>query len=188
MFQQFRGLFRGPFVLHTFVAHFIAISGTVKVASLVDGPARSGLALASALVITHFLMCETILTVNKAQRGLTLWATGTITLQMVLDAKAMKCKPGKGICDLKFLKYIIHNNGTEESSGFNDVTWLKATTKYINFVNNKLCSSSFEKIMNKVKDLMASTRWLQTVDSMDVDNIDDIELVDLLDDDCKLFT
>ena len=188
MFQQFRGLFRGPFVLRTFAAHFIAIGGAVKVASLVNGPARSGLALASASVITHFLTCETILTVNKAQRGLTLWATGAITLQMVLDAKATKRKPGKGIRDLKLPKYIIHDNGTEESSGFNDVTWSKATTKYINFVNNKLRPSSFEKIMNKVEDLMASTRRLQTVDSMDVDDIDDIELVDLSDDDCKLFT
>ena len=109
-------------------------------------------------------------------------------LQMVLDAKATKHKPGKGIRNLKLPKYIIHDNSTEESSGFNDITWLKATAKYINFVNNKLRSSSFEKIMNKVEDLMASTRWLQTVDSMDVDDIDDIELVDLSDDDCKLFT
>jgi hypothetical protein len=73
-------------------------------------------------------------------------------------------------------------------SGFNDVTWLKATTKYVNFIKNKLRSSSFEKIINKVEDLMASTRWLQTVDSMDVDDIDDVQLVDLSDDDCKLFT
>ena len=107
---------------------------------------------------------------------------------MVLDAKATKCKPGKGIHDLKLPKYIIHDNGTEESSGFNDVTWSKATTKYINFVNKKLHSSSFEKIMNKVEDLMASTCQIQTVDSMDVNNIDDIELIDLSDDGCKLFT
>jgi hypothetical protein len=107
------------------------------VAKLVDGQAQSGLALASASVITHFLVCETILTVNKAQRGLTLWATGAIMLQMVLDAKAMKRKPGKGIHDLKLPKYITHDNGTEESSGFNDITWSKATTKYINFVNNQ---------------------------------------------------
>jgi hypothetical protein len=132
------------------------------VAKLLDGQARSGLALASASVITRFLMCETILTVNKAQRGLTLWATGAIMLQMMLDVKAMKCKPGKGIRNLKLLKYITHDNGTEELSGFNDVTWSKATTKYINFVNDKLRSSSFEKIIKKVEDLMASTRRLQT--------------------------
>jgi hypothetical protein len=130
MFQQFKGLFCGPLVLHTLRPIF-------KVAKLVDGQAQSGLALASASVITHFLGCETILTVNKAQRGLTLWATGAIMLQMVLDAKAMKRKPGKGIHNLKLPKYITHDNGTEESSGFNDITWSKATTKYINFVNNQ---------------------------------------------------
>jgi hypothetical protein len=172
MFQQFRGLFHGPFVLHTFAAHFITISGTVKVASLVNGLAQSGLALASASVITHFLMCETILTVNKAQWGLTLWAMGAITLQMVLDTKAMKCKPSKGVCNLKLPKYITHDSGMEESSGFNDIIWSKSTD--INFINNKLCSSSFDKIINKVEDLMASTHWLQTVDSMDIDNIDDV--------------
>jgi hypothetical protein len=168
-------------------AHFIAIGGAVIV-GLVDGPARRGLALAGASVITRFLTCETILTANKAQRGLTLCATGTITLQMVLDAKAIKRKPGKGVRDLKFSKYIIHDNGTEESSGFNDVTWSKATIKYINFVNNTLRSSSFEKIIKKVEDLMASTRRLQTVDSMDIDDVDDVQLVDLSDDECKLFT
>jgi hypothetical protein len=99
---------------------------------------------------------------------------GTITLQMVLDTKAMKYKPGKGVHDLKLLKYITHNNGMEESSGFNDITWLKSTAKYINFINNKLGSSSFNKIINKVKDLMASTHQLQTVDCMDVNDIDDI--------------
>ena len=99
--------------------------------------------------------------------------------QMVLDAKAKKRKPGKGVRNLKLPKYITHDNGTEELSGFNDVTWLKATTKYINFVNDKLRPSSFEKIINKVEDLMASTHRLQTVDSMDVDDVDDAQLVDL---------
>ena len=65
MFQLFKGLFCGPLVLHTFAAHFIAIGGTVKVAGLKDGPAWGGLCLTSALVITHFLMHELILTVIR---------------------------------------------------------------------------------------------------------------------------
>ena len=72
MFQQFKSLFCGPLVLHTFAAHFIMIGGAVKVASLVNGPAWSSLALASALVITYFLMCQTILTANNAQQCNTL--------------------------------------------------------------------------------------------------------------------
>jgi hypothetical protein len=92
---------------------------------------------------------------------------------------------GKSIHHLKLPKSITHDNSTEESTGFNDTTWLRATTKYMDFINTTLRTSSFEKIIKKVNELMASTH---TVDSMDVDDIDEVQLIDLSDDECKLFT
>jgi hypothetical protein len=92
---------------------------------------------------------------------------------------------GKSIRNLKLPKSITHDNSTKESTGFNDTTWSRATTKYMDFINTTLCTSSFEKIIKKVDELMDSTH---TVDSMDIDNIDEVQLVDLSDDECKLFT
>ena len=53
MHQLFRGLFCGPLVLHTFSAHFTAITGAVKVATLKDEKAQSGLVLATIAVGFH---------------------------------------------------------------------------------------------------------------------------------------
>jgi hypothetical protein len=125
---------------------------------------------------------------EKAQRGLTLWATGTITLQMVLDAKGTRrTKPHKGNRNLTLPKTFIYENGTEESTSFNDATWSKATSKYMDFISTTLHTSSFDKIVEKAQEIMASTGRLQMDDIMDVDSVDDVQLVDLSDDDCKPF-
>ena len=117
-----------------------------------------------------------------------MWATGTITLQMVLDAKGTRRTIShKNNLNLTLPKTFIHENGTEESTSFNDATWSKATSKYMNFINTTLRSSSFDKIIEKAKEIMDSTGRPRMDDVMDIESIDDVQLVDLSDDDCKPF-
>ncbi|KAI0247968.1 hypothetical protein BJV78DRAFT_1285175 [Lactifluus subvellereus] len=172
--QFFKGIFCGPLVLHTFAAHFISINGAVKVAGLRVEQPRSALVLAAAAV----------------QRGLTLWATGTITLQIVLDAKGTRrTKPlsHKGNRNLTLPKTFTYDNGTKESISFNAVTWSKATSKYMDFINTELRTSSFKKIIEKAQEVIADRLQTDDSDAMDVDSIDDVQLVDLSDEDCKPF-
>lgn len=122
---------------------------------------------------------------------MTLWATNTVTLQMVIDAKNTKRTRTstaivKGNRSVPLPKYFIRNNGVEESTGFNEATWSAATTKYMSFVNNRLRGSSFDKIIDKAMALVPVVHTGGSDDVMDVDP-DDIQLVDLSDDDeCKL--
>jgi hypothetical protein len=107
---------------------------------------------------------------------------------MVLDAKGTRrIKPHKGTRNLTLPKTFTYENGTEESTSFNDATWSKATGKYMEFVNTTLRPSSFDKIVEKAQEILASTGRLRMDDAMDVDSIDDVQLVDLSDDDCKSF-
>jgi hypothetical protein len=110
---------------------------------------------------------------------------------MVLDAKSTRrtklASTTKGSRSLTLPKSFTRDNGTEESTGFNDVTWSKATIKYMDFINNGLRESSFEKITKKAQEMIISTSRLQTDDSMDVDPIENAQLVDLSDDECTLF-
>jgi hypothetical protein len=119
----------------------------------------------------------------KVQRALKLWATGTITLQKVLDAKAIKGTT-KGLAGLPKVM-----TGIEESCSFNDVTWGAVTRRHMEFVNHKLRQSSFEKIVQKAKEFMVTNNAggsRRTSDTMDVDGAS-VQLVDLSDSDseCK---
>lgn len=108
---------------------------------------------------------------------------------MVLDSKSTRrTKPAAGTTrNLTLPKSFIYDNGTEQSTAFNDVTWSTATTKYMTFVNTSLRLSSFEKIVEKAQKMVVSTGRLQTSDSTDVDNYSNVQLVDLSDDECKPF-
>ena len=92
-------------------------------------------------------------------------------MQMVLNAKSTRhTKSFKGGCDLTLPKTYIHNNGS----------------KYMEFVKTSLCKSSFDKIVKKAQKMMASMHWVGIDDTVDIDNFDDVQLVDLSDEDCKL--
>jgi hypothetical protein len=96
----------------------------------------------------------------KAQRALTLWVTGVIMLQMVLESKNTRCTRhvgGGAACNITLPKTFTYDNGTKESTAFNDVTWSTATTKYMTFINTSLCSSSFNKIAAKAQEMVVST-------------------------------
>ena len=74
---------------------------------------------------------------KKTQQGLTLWATGMIMMQMVLNAKSIRCTKShtKGLCNFTLPKTFIHDNVTKELTTFSDLTWSKAMTKYMEFIN-----------------------------------------------------
>ena len=56
----------------------------------------------------------------------------------------------------------------------------------MDFIMTGLCESSFDKIIGKAKEMMASTHWLRMDNALDVDNFDEVQLVDLSDEsDCK---
>ena len=117
---------------------------------------------------------------TKTQQALTLWVAGTITLQMVLDAKSTRCtKSVKGSHNLTLPKSFLHYNSTEESTSFSDITWSRATGKYMDFITTGLCKSSFDKIIGKAKEMMASTHQLRMDNALDIDNFDEVQLVDL---------
>ena len=161
-YQLFKGLFCGPLVLQTFAAHFNAINGVVKVAGLKD---------------------------EQVQIALTLWATGKITVQMVLNAKSLRCTKShtKGHCNFTLPKTFIHDNGTEESTTFSDITWSRATSKYMEFVTTALWETCFDKIIEKARGMMASMHRLQVDNTIDINSYDDVQLVDLSDEDCKFW-
>ncbi|KAG2110398.1 uncharacterized protein F5147DRAFT_652007 [Suillus discolor] len=109
--SKFRRLYQGAFVVQTFGAHFTAINGARKIHGL-EKPGENlnpvgGLALSCAAV----------------ERALTLIATRTITIEMVLTAK------GKSI---PLPKTLNHSTGkvSNRQTGFNDVTWGSSTRSY----------------------------------------------------------
>ena len=124
---------------------------------------------------------------KKTQQGLTLWATGTIMMQMVLNAKSLRCTKShtKGHCNFTLPKTFIHNNGTEELTTFSDIIWSRATSKYMEFVTTALQETSFDKVIEKARGMVASTHRLQVDDTIDINSYDDVQLVDLSDEDCK---
>ena len=68
---------------------------------------------------------------------------------------------------------------------FSNLTWSRATTKYMEFINTTLQETSFDKIIEKAKGMMNSTHRLHMDEAVDVQSYDDVQLVDLLDEDCK---
>ena len=53
------------------------------------------------------------------------------------------------------------------------------------FINTTLQETSFDKIIEKAKGMMNSTHRLHMDEAVDVQSYDDVQLVDLLDEDCK---
>ena len=56
-----------------------------------------------------------------------------------------------GHCNFTLPKTFIHNNGTEELTTFSDVTWSRATSKYMEFVTLTLQETSFNKVIEKAR-------------------------------------
>ena len=108
-------------------------------------------------------------------------------MQMVLDAKNIRWAKShaKGLHNFILPETFINDNGTKESTTFNNLTWSRATTKYIKFVNMTLQETSFGKIIEKAKGMMASMHWLYMDEAVDVKSYDDVQLVGLSDEDCK---
>ena len=113
----------------------------------------------------------------KVQRALRLWAIGAITLQMVKNAKASK---GKKLLALP--KTYILEDGSPESTLFNEATWGAVTHTRMDFIKNKLRPSSLEKVVAKAKELAVPFQGLSEA----IDN-EDVEMVDLSDDECISF-
>lgn len=142
--------------------------------------------------ILYYRVCPLNSSCKQVQRALTFWATGTITLQMVLDTKKIKrtksTNTGISPNGVTLPKVFVNSNGVEESTAFNDTTWAGTTAKYMNFVINGLREKSYNTIVEKAEKLRVSIHGVSTgVDSMDVDHPDDVGLVDLSDsdDECK---
>ena len=55
------------------------------------------------------------------------------------------------------------------------------------FINTTLQETSFDKIIEKAKGMMNSTHRLHMDEAVDVQSYDDVQLVDLLDEDCKFW-
>lgn len=181
MFQEYRGVFLGPLVLCTFAAHFAAIKGHKKIPGLYPTTKleRGGLVLSSVSVcyyicIIHILICSPAL---KVQRGLRLWAIGAITLQMVKNAKA-----GTGKKMVVLPQKFALENGSVETMAFNDTTWGAITRARMDFVNNHLRESSLAKAIEKAKESIAPHQDM----SVDVEENQDVQMVDLSDDECTL--
>ncbi|KAG2110497.1 hypothetical protein DEU56DRAFT_920176 [Suillus clintonianus] len=132
--SKFRGLYQGAFVVQTFGAHFTAINGARKIHGLLDKPEEDlnpagGLALSCAAV----------------ERALTLIATRTITIEMVLAAK------GKSI---PLPKTLNHSTGkvSNRQTGFNDVTWGSSTRSYVKSIVKSLREEKFQAIITSAKE------------------------------------
>lgn len=111
----------------------------------------------------------------KVQRALKLWAIGAITLQMVKSAKA-----GKGKKQISLPKFWVLEDGTKESTLFNDATWGAVTRTRMDFVNNNLRESSLAKVISRAKEFVGSS-YQDTAEAVEDE---DLQMVDLSDDEC----
>ncbi|KAG1735573.1 uncharacterized protein EDB91DRAFT_1250404 [Suillus paluster] len=113
--SKFHGLYQGAFIVQTFGAHFTAINSARKIHRL--DKLGDNLNPAGGLVLS----CAAV------ERALTLIATRTITIKMVLAAK------GKSI---PLLKTLNHSTGkvSNRQMGFNDVIWGSSTHSYVKLI------------------------------------------------------
>ena len=101
---------------------------------------------------------------------------------MVLSAQALTKPLSKGNRNLTLPKTFTYDNGTEASTSFNEAAWSKATSKFMDFINTDLRTSSFKKVTKKAQEVVnLYLDWVGDDDSMDVDSMDDVQLVDLSD-------
>jgi hypothetical protein len=105
-----------------------------------------------------------------------LWATGAVTLQMVLDSKHTKNKA------ISLPKTMTLDDGTEMGTSFNEATWGEVTRARMAFVNNNLHASSLEKVIKKAKAFVINAGTVKT-SSSGLTSTDDCnaQLVDLSD-------
>jgi hypothetical protein len=95
---------------------------------------------------------------DQVERALTLFATGTITIEMIRTAK------GKTISLPKTLNYST-GKVSNRQTGFNDATWGKSTRSYVNGINENLADDMFELIIRRAKGFAKTSR--QTQDKSD---------------------
>lgn len=155
--QKFRGLFRGPLVVQVFAAHFNVISGSKWINGLYEGSSppkpRAPLALAAAAVSPNLVtgsnlqVPTNICITTKVERVLTLWATGTITIAMVREAKATK----KAI---KLPAMINPETGKQSArhTAFSELSWGKPTRSYLESIEKNVDDVAMEKIMDEAKE------------------------------------
>src|ERR1700728_3864094 len=83
---------------------------------------------------------------DQVERALTLFATGTITIETIRMAK------GKTISLPKTLNYSM-GKVSNRQTGFNDATWGKSTRSYVIGINN-LSDDMFELIICHAKEFV----------------------------------
>src|SRR5882762_9300662 len=91
---------------------------------------------------------------DQVERALTLFATGTITIEMICTAK------GKTISLPKTLNYST-GKVSNRQTGFNDATWGKSTRSYVNSINMNLADDMFELIIHQAKGFAKTSRHTQ---------------------------
>ncbi|KAF8222298.1 hypothetical protein L208DRAFT_1323430 [Tricholoma matsutake] len=153
--KKWKGLFCSPFILQTFTAHLTAIEGSAKVPNLHDKPtptAIGGLGLATASV----------------ERGLTLIATGTLTVTM---ARASKGK----MVTLPWTLNLSSGKDSMRQTGFSEMAWGKATCCYATSACS-LANTKFDAIIREAREFMKPIRSRgKTTEPTEVINIDDCD-------------
>ena len=122
-----------------------------------------------------------------------MWATGTITLSMVLEARGISNNktidaPAKTPKGLTLPKNIVSANGNHISTAFCDAIWGKASRRYMRYINNPhdFRPSSFEKTIEKAKEFATagqggSSRLSTVIDLDELEEHPQVIFVDISD-------
>jgi hypothetical protein len=94
-------------------------------------------------------------------------------MQMVINSKATK-----GNKPVTLPKFMPFDNGNQESTSFNDVTWGATTRARMDFVNCRLRPSSLNNIIQKAKAYMVGNQAGGSRSTMDPDSEDMVDLSD----------
>ena len=105
-----------------------------------------------AVLLSYYMISHC--TNDQVERALTLFATGTITIEMIRTAK------GKTISLPKTLNYST-GKVSNRQTGFNDATWGKSTRSYVNGINENLADDMFELIIRRAKGFAKMSRNTQ---------------------------
>ncbi|KAG1859496.1 hypothetical protein C8R48DRAFT_774836 [Suillus tomentosus] len=154
--SKFRRLYQGAFVVQMFGTHFTAINGARKIHGL-EKPGDNlnpvgGLALSCAAV----------------ERALTLIATRTITIEMVLTAK------GKSIPLPKTLNHST-SKVSNHQTGINDITWGSSTRSYVKLIMRSFRDEKFQAVITSAKEFSKKSHRSGNDRAVD-DAVDDKDL------------